>query len=315
MEPIIKPFTNRDYRAALTIMKAAVPEIPIAEKQLRKYYKNLHSMIRCQRWTVIFDGNIRAYGWYYQLSQPDTPLEFGIYGAVHPNYQFKGIGSALYKYIMDALIQFNPLLVQAYALENKSQSIEFLQARGFQEAQQDQQEALLFLDIASLDPRSYAEGEGNLQDRGITIKTLKELQSEPNFAHKLYRLYDELIQQTPSSQPLMQKSYGEFVKELRRTDLLPEAYNIALHEGNYIGMNALYTQPEPKQLFNEFTGVKQDYRRMGIAKALKRRGIAYAKAHGYSTIITRNNLRNDDIVQVNKQLGFLAMIQFVKVFQ
>lgn len=54
---------------------------------------------------------------------------------------------------------------------------------------------------------------------------------------------------------------------------------------------------------------------MGIAKALKLRGIAYAKAHGYSNIIIRNNLRNDGIVQLNKQLGFLAMIQFVKVFQ
>lgn len=257
MEPIIRPFTNRDYRAALTIMKAAVPEIPISKKQLREHYENLHSIIRYQRWTVIFDGNIIAYGRYYQLSQPYNPLEFDIYGAVHPNYQFKGIGSALYDHLMDSLIQFNPLLVRTYVLENKSQSIKFLQARGFQEAQQDQRE--LFLDIASFDPRSYAEGEGDLQDQGITIKPLKELQSEPNFAYKLYRLYDELIQQTPSSQPLRQKSYGEFVNELRRTDLLLEAYNIALHEGTYIGMNALY-KPEPEQLFNEFTGVKQDYR-------------------------------------------------------
>ena len=315
MEPIIRPFTNSDYRAVLKIMKAAVPEIPISEKQLREHYENLHSIIKCRRWTVIFDGNIIAYGLYDQSSQPYNPLEFDIYGAVHSNHQFKGIGSALYDHIMDALIQFNPCLVRAYAIENKSQSIEFLRARGFQEAQQVQQESLLFLNIASLDPRSHAEGEGNLQGQGITIKTLKELQVEPNFTYKLYSLYDKLIQQTPSSQPLKQKSYDKFVKELRRTDLLPEAYNIALHEGNYIGMNALYTQPEPKQLFNEFTGVKQDYRGMGIATALKRRGIAYAKAHGYSTIITRNNPRNDRIVQLNKQLGFLAMIQFVKVFQ
>ena len=73
--------------------------------------------------------------------------------------------------------------------------------------------------------------------------------------------------------------------------------------------------PEPKLLLNEFTGVQQDYRGKGIAKALKIHGIAYARAHGYSTIITRNNMRNQSILRLNKQLGFVTMIKFEKIFQ
>jgi mycothiol synthase len=313
-ELIIRPFSASDSPAALTIIKAAVPEVPISEERLRNNNAKRNPIIRFQRWVVVSNGDLVAYGGYDQLGQSSHPREFHIYGAVHPNYQFKGVGSALYDHIIVALRQFDALLIQAYVLENKNRSIEFLKVRGFQEAQQDQQESLLFLDITSFDPLSNAEIEENLQSRGIMIKTLKELQAEANFDHKLYELYHELIQQTPSSQPLWQKSYDEFIKELKRTDLLPEAYNIALHEGKYVGMNVLYTT-EPEQLFNEFTGVKLDYRRLGIAKGLKLRGIAYAKAHNYSTIITRINLRNEPIVQLNRQLGFIALIKFVKVFR
>ena len=53
---------------------------------------------------------------------------------------------------------------------------------------------------------------------------------------------------------------------------------------------------------------------MGIATVLKLRGIAYAKTHGYSAITTKNNVLNRRMLQLNKRLGFVALIKFVKRF-
>jgi mycothiol synthase len=311
MKPYIRSFSTIDYRAVSMLMKAAVPEVSISEEQLRNSYENRDSSVRHQRWVVDVDGDVIAYGLYEHLANTS---EFYIHGAVHPDHQFKGIGTALYQHIIADLSQFHPLLVQAYALENKSRSIVFLKARGFQETQPDQDEYSLFFNIETFETPSSSILEEQLQEQRVMIKTLKELQAEASFADKLYELYHELIQQTHSSQPIRPKSYFEFVSDLKSPDLLTEAYNIALREGEYIGMNMLHQSPVPQGLFNEFTGVKQAYRRMGIATALKLRGIAYAKTHGYSTITTKNNLLNQRMFQLNKRLGFVALIKFAKVF-
>jgi mycothiol synthase len=307
-----RPFKTSDYPMVLKILKAAVPEAPISEEQLRNHYENRDSSVRFERLVVVIDDEIVAYGMYEQLAT--SPKEFLIYGAVHHNYQHKGIGTLLYDRIITALSQFNPLLVGAYVLENKNRSIEFLKARGFQDAQQEQLKYQMVCNIASSELIPPSGIEEYLHSQGIMIKTLKELQPQENFAFKLYTLYHELIQQTPSSQPLQQKTFHEFVGDLTSLGLLAEAYNIALHQGEYIGMNALYKTPEQEVLFNEFTGVKQNYRGMGIAKTLKLRGMAYAKSHRYTTIVTHNDLRNEPIIQLNRQLGFVATIKYVKIF-
>jgi hypothetical protein len=141
------------------------------------------------------------------------------------------------------------------------------------------------------------------------------LQDQDN---KLCELYDELMQQVPSPEPPKRITYFDFVSRLLgSSELLPKGCVIAFHGDTYVGMNALYKRPGQDYLFNEFTGVKQGYRKRGIALALKLRGIAYAKALGHPTIKTFNGSLNDPILKLNERLGFIkepAFITFVKVF-
>ena len=178
MEFNIRPFRASDYQPVLMIMKAAVPEVPVSEEELRNRYENRGPNIKFKRWVVVFNGNVVAYGFYDQSSQINNQKALLIYEAVHPDYQLKGIGSALYDRVTAALDKLNVQIVGTFALENKSRSIAFLKARGFREDQQDQHEALLFLNLASSSSLSYAEIEEKLQSQGFTIKTLKELQSD-----------------------------------------------------------------------------------------------------------------------------------------
>ena len=52
------------------------------------------------------------------------------------------------------------------------------------------------------------------------------------------------------------------------------------------------------------TGVLRAWRRRGIAGALKRAEIAWAKENGYAQLVTGNEERNEPIRKLNAQYGY-----------
>jgi L-amino acid N-acyltransferase YncA len=53
------------------------------------------------------------------------------------------------------------------------------------------------------------------------------------------------------------------------------------------------------------TGVRPEFRRLGIATALKARGILYARERGFQTIITRIRKGNEASLAMNRKMGFV----------
>ncbi len=53
------------------------------------------------------------------------------------------------------------------------------------------------------------------------------------------------------------------------------------------------------------TGVLRAWRRRGIAGALKRAEIAWAKENGYEKLSTGNEERNEPIRKLNEQYGYV----------
>ena len=52
------------------------------------------------------------------------------------------------------------------------------------------------------------------------------------------------------------------------------------------------------------TGVKRAWRRRGIAAALKRAQIAWARERGYELLATQNEMRNEPMRKLNERLGY-----------
>jgi GNAT superfamily N-acetyltransferase len=114
-------------------------------------------------------------------------------------------------------------------------------------------------------------------------------------------------------------SYEYFIEHtLQSPNLLPDAYFVAVHDGNYVGTSALWASQAGSDLYTGLTGVKRAYRQKGIALALKLRGIAYARAHAHPLIKTWNESNNRAILSINERLGYAkqpAWISYVKVLK
>lgn len=309
----IRPFTDSDYPAVQAILNEAFPEAPVTLEALNAYYQNRDPFCKLQRWVAIYDGHAVAYGLYDQPHPTNSPRKFLIYIVVHPHYEHKGIGSAIYEYIINNLQPFNPLLLEAFASENRKRSVEFLIAKGFVEVRR---EYMWSLDVSRVDLARCAEFEEGIYTQSVKIKTLSELRADHKYCDRLYTLYNNLVQGMSAQESVATASYTFFMENmLNNTNSLPEAYFVAIHDNEYIGMNVLHTKPKKNYLFNEFTGVIEQYRRKHIALALKLRGIVYARENGYTAIETYNNTANHSILKLNEYLGFVrepALITFVK---
>jgi predicted GNAT superfamily acetyltransferase len=79
---------------------------------------------------------------------------------------------------------------------------------------------------------------------------------------------------------------------------------VALKDEDYIGFTQV-KRTEEHSLYQLLTGVRSDYRRKGIALALKLQSIAHARVSGIKTIITNNDPTNKPMLALNERLGFM----------
>lgn len=314
MQAHIRPFTSTDYPGIAAVFNAANPQQFVTAEELRKGDEH-HAQHHFQRWIAEVEGRIAANGLYTQNAQTYHPHKFWFYVSVHPDYQNQGIGSAMYEQIMQALSPLEPISLRVEVREDMTRSIQFLQKRGFRE---DRRSWESHLDVAAFDPTPYAGLEEALHKQGIEIKARKELAVDPDRNRRLHALDDELNRDVPlpPDEQWTTIDFDYFVEHWMNNPQSPEdAYVIAVADGEYVGEAGLWKKPEVDYIITDLTGVKRAYRRKRIALALKLRGIAYAKAHGYKTLKTWNDTYNAAMLALNTRLGFvrqLAVIEFVK---
>ena len=173
--------------------------------------------------------------------------------------------------------------------------------------------------MQAFDAARYSYLDEQMRILGIEFKPISELTDDPERDHKLHALDSELMQDIPTRTPGTPVTYETYVQMfLPNPQILHDAYFIALHNGEYIGMTSLWNVPASEgDLLQSLTAVKRSYRRRGIALALKVRGIQYAREHGYKQIRTWNDHPNVGMIAINDRLGFVrqkAHYEYVKEF-
>ena len=313
---MIRPFTPKDYPALARIANAAAPDYPSSVAEMEFCDARRDAKCRQGRWLIERDGQAVGYGEYSQRSSSYHPRRFQVNVIVQSDCQSQGLGKALYEQVMSALIPFDPLSVRARTREDRVRSVRFLRDRGFTEDMRSYESRL---DVAAFDPALYAGVEARVRAQGIEFKTLRDLEDVPGHWQKHYEMGEELSADVPSAEPRTRLEKDVWMSaRIQNPTLLHDAYLFAVKGGEYIGVSMLKSSSGSADLTTGMTGVRREYRRQGVALALKLKTIAWAKRIGYSQIQTWNEANNQGMLGINERLGFVrqpAWLDMVKVLK
>jgi mycothiol synthase len=303
---IIRDFSSEDYPAMVAIhnsLNIIWPERPRTPEAWAAVDRTRNPKCRHQRWVAVENGCVLGFSSYGQSPTDYPPHSFYVNMEVHPEYQRGGIGALLYEQVMQGLQNFNAPALRADAFANLPQGFPFLQKRGFYEAFR---ETPVHLDVSAFDPNPYAGLEPKLKTIGIVIKTLRELESDPDRDRKIYDLYWQVNADVPhEGEQTENPKFDEWVGwGLNDASILHDAYFIALHGDEYIGLRELGKFPDSDLLLGSLLGVRREYRQRGIGLALQLRGIAYAREHGYRLLKTCTAIQNAPMQALFNKLGY-----------
>ena len=190
----ILPTTSDHYPSLAALYNSIDPESRLSASDFTEGDRLRDPKFKIQRWVAIEEEEIIGAGYYTQSNWFAHPQKFMIWVGVHPKRQRNGIGSALYDTIMQGLQPFDPLALRTRATESCTQSIHFLEKRGFLEVIRDIPSEL---NVQTFELARFAGLEDRFSGIGIKIKTLPELENDPERNLKLYDLDWELSLSVP----------------------------------------------------------------------------------------------------------------------
>ncbi len=314
----IREFTTDDYPAIAEIGNAVYPEYRYSAEEIRyddeKFDKNKYTH---KRYVAEVHGRVVGYAEYNHMPQMFHPQKFWLWGGVHPDFQRRGLGRALYEKALRDLLALKALRLLTSAREDYLPSVQFLQKNGFTETMRTWES---HLPVRSFDFSKFAPYLERFSTQGLTISTLaEERQRDPQALPKLHQLYNTIMSDVPSPEPHTPVDFEHFLRySVEHPDAIAAGYFIAKDGEKYIGLSNLRrSKDEPKDLYQGLTGVRREYRGQGVALALKLKTIEYARVHGYEVIKTWNESGNVGMLTINNKLGFVrrpAWITFVKEF-
>jgi mycothiol synthase len=314
----IRPFayTETDYEAAVRIVSAVYPDQLETVEEWRHGDQTRDPQFLFARYLVELDGRIVATGIYCEPWWSFKPGKYFVNLLVDPDYQGRGIGTQFYDFLIGHVLAREPEVVTAGTREDKLASIHFLTERGYHQVQR---EPISELHVPQFDPKPFADISRSVVEQGIVIRSLEEIAAQdPEWKRKLWQLQGELFLDVPGPDPVTIDSFEVYQeRELGSPNFRIDGQFIALDSDKWVGITALWTtEADPEKLFTGLTGVRREYRRRGIATALKLRAIDFAKRYGARTIETGNDEGNP-MYQINLRLGFRplpAWLTFEKRF-
>jgi mycothiol synthase len=237
----------------------------------------------------------------YGAIWPQRKGRFRLDLIVAPEQRRRGIGGLLLGRLLSELRKQNGDLVQARTREDRTDALEFLGKRGFVETNRMVDLRLVVKEANLLPFSSHAE---RLESHGIVVTTLaQEREHDPNSGDKLR----ELVMASPYDypDPYTTASGAAYSEEaLGRMEVwgrpIPEAFYIAKRGAEYVGYSFL-EEREGHVKVGE-TAVHIEWRRRGIALALKVKTLQYGQKLNLTELTTRT--ASPGMAALNMKLGF-----------
>lgn len=213
---------------------------------------------------------------------------------VLPEYRRQGLGTAFYARISSWLTERKIREIDATVPEDDEESIAFAVKRGFREVERN---GRMILDLGAIDPEPPAPPEG------VEIVTWAE---RPDLVRGIYEVACEAYPDIPGDRDETVEPFEDWLQhEMKGPGDRADATFLAVAGDEVVGYAKFsLTAAQPETAHHDMTGVKRAWRGRGIAGALKREQISWAKERGYKRLATQNEVRNEPIRRLNHRLGY-----------
>ena len=213
---------------------------------------------------------------------------------VLPDRRGRGAGTALYTATSAWLAERGVTAMDAPVPEDDAASLGFAERRGFVEVERN---GRLVLDLGDVETPDIAPPPG------VEIVSWAE---RPDLAGGMYEVACEAYPDVPGERDPVMEPFGDWLAhDMRGAGDLPEATFVAVAGDEVVGYAKFsLNTAQPRVAFHDMTAVRRAWRGRGIAGALKRAEVAWAKRRGYERLQTQNEMRNEPIRRLNERLGY-----------
>lgn len=214
--------------------------------------------------------------------------------SVLPHARHRGAGSALHAALAAWTAERGETVFATSVGENDGESLAWVKKRGFEETGR---ESRLVLDLDTIEEPAVDP------PAGIEIVTWAE---RPELAAGMYQVACEAYVDVPGEDDRVMESLEDWLAhDLGGSGDKPEWTFVALEADEVVGYAKFsMTSAQPEVAFHDMTGVRRAWRGRGVAGALKRAEIAWAKRNGYRRLQTMNEERNTPIRILNERFGY-----------
>jgi GNAT superfamily N-acetyltransferase len=205
----------------------------------------------------------------------------------------RGVGSAIVAELERWGAERRSTAMQTQVEEDDEASFAWAARRGFDEVGRESQ---LVLDLEAVEAPAVSPPPG------IEIVTWAE---RPGIERDLYSVYVEAEPDIPGEEANELAPFDKWLaNDMQGLSDRPDAVFVALAGDEVVAYAKLALAQEGARAFHDLTGVKRAWRGRGIAGALKRAQIAWAKERGFERLVTGNEARNEPIRRLNVRHGY-----------
>lgn len=213
---------------------------------------------------------------------------------VLPEHRGAGVGFELYRELASWVEERGCVTLETTVAEDDAASLAWADRRGFREVGRSSR---LVLDLTAIEVPAVDPPEG------VEIVIWAD---RPDLTEGMYAVACEAYPDVPGEESNRMDSFEAWLsKDMRGDSDRPDATFIALVDGEVVAYAKLsLSSSDAKVAHHDMTGVRRAFRGRGLASALKRAEIAWAKQAGYESLVTANEVRNEPIRRLNERHGY-----------
>jgi mycothiol synthase len=273
--------TDADLEAWLAVRRRVLPDEPAATKeQMRALEAPERLLLLAER-----DGELAGSG---LAARSDTGGGF-VAPRILPEHRRHGVGTALLGRLLEHVRAHGFEAAVAHA--DGEAALAFAQKHGFVEVDREVEQVREVAPDEPLPARYEAVEFTSIEER-------------PELLERAFGVAEQGYADLALASGSMRVTLEEW---LRDEATLPGGSIVALEGERVIGYAGLLSwNDDDTRAENGLTAVARDWRRRGLATALKRRQLAWAAANGIREIVTWTQTGNEGMRSVNEGLGYVT---------